>query len=463
MIRTKLMDHQVKISEFARTKQFAGIFADYGTGKTLCALDMVDKLHITKILVVSTKLSVQSTWPSEIRKHTNFRWVVLTGHPRRKTKLLQYGMKIAHIPGGRYHAADTRTVIFLVNYDGIKNIYHDIIRCPWDMIVLDESTKIKDPFTKRTKILWDIGKRIPRRYIMTGFPVTEHYANLYAQIKFLDDTNVLGPSYYAFLNEYFVKMGPKVLPIRKKVDALIEKISPFCIRVTNKSLKLPPKIYKKTDIELTTQQKELLDGFKKTFRLELNKVKIDTQYIFALINKSLQICNGYVQDDKGNVEVIQTNKDEALIETLEEIDAKNHKVVVWAHHLFAVEKINRYLKKLGYGVLTMTGKTEFPAAVVKKFQSDPKLTILVATQKKAAESVTLTAARVAIYYSNEWSYDLRGNSEARIRRKGSERHASILYNDFVTKGTIEDRVYKSLMKKSDLIKELKEMFLTVGG
>ena len=246
------------------------------------------------------------------------------------------------------------------------------------------------------------------------------------------------------------------------IDQLIEKVSPFCIRMTNKMLKLPPKIYKKVDIEMTDKQKELLDTFKSTFRLELGKVKLDTQYIFTLITKSLQICDGFVQDEKGRVEVIPTNKDEALVETLEEMNAKHNKVVIWAAYLFSINKIRRYLTKLGYGVLSLTGDSEDPMMTIKRFQHDKRYTILVATQKKAAESVTLTASRFAIYYSNVWSYDLRANSEARIRRKGSESHPSITYVDFVTPNSVEEKVYECLRKKKDLTDELKTMFKEVG-
>lgn len=463
MIITKPMEHQVTISKFGAARDYAGIFAEYGTGKTLAALMIMEMLKLSRVLVVSTKLSVQSVWPSEIRKHTNFRWAVLIGSRRKKAKILYHAMKTSVGSTNKYGKAVQPPTVCLVNYDGIKNIYREIVKCPWDAIILDESTKIKSPDTARTQILWNVGEKIPRRYIMTGFPVTENLADLYAQIKFLNNDNLLGTSYYSFVNTYFVRMGTAVLPKKKRVTELLEKIKPFCIHVTNKSLKLPPKIYKTIDVELTAQQKTLLKGFQETFRLELGKVKIDTQFIFALITRSLEICDGFVKDNDGNIEVIETNKDEALLETLEEIDAYKNKVVIWAAHRFSIKKLYRYLTRLKYGVVTLTGSTEDPDLSVKRFQHDKRYTILLATQKKAAESVTLTAARYAMYYSNIWSYDLRANSEARIRRKGSEGHQSIIYTDFVTESTVERKVYECLRRKGNLVRDLKKHFLSMGG
>lgn len=458
MIRTRPMQHQIEGAEFAAPKPFAGLFFEYGTGKTLIALMIINALKLQRTLVVSTKLSVKSVWPSEIRQHTNFRWVTLVGGRRKKGRLLQHAMKASMPVTGRYHAATTRPTVFLVNYDGIRNIYRDIIKCPWDCIILDESTKIKSPDTKRTLVMWDLAKKIPRRYIMTGFPVTENLSDLYAQIKFLDDSDLLGVSHHAFMNTYFVKMGMQTLPKKNKIKELMAKIQPFCMHKTNSMLKLPPKIYKKLDIELTAPQKKALDEFKSTFRLELGKVKLDTQYIFALITKSLEICDGYVKDEHGNVAILPTNKDEALIELLDELDVRHNKVVIWAAHRFSVRKIERYLTRLKYGVVTLTGATENEDLVIQRFQHDKRYTILIATQKKAAESVTLTAAKYGIYYSNVWSYDLRANSEARIRRKGSEHHESIVYTDLVTEDSIEEKVYACLIKKGNLIAELKRYF-----
>lgn len=459
MIRTTPMQLQTAIADFAAARQYAGIFSEYGTGKTLAALMVIEKLRLARILVVSTKLSVQSTWPSEIRQHSNFQWATLVGSRRKKARILHHAMKSSVVSAGPYHKAAVKPTVCLVNYDGVKNIYRELIKCPWDAIFLDESTKIKSPHTNRTAIIWDLGKRIKRRYIMTGFPVTENLTNLYAQIKFLNDDGLLGSSYYAFLNSYFVRMGTKKLPKRKRVQEIIKKISSFCIHRTNVSLKLPPKIYKKIDIPLTPEQKKALDEFKSTFRLELGKVKIDTQYIFALITKSLEICDGYVRDKDGNIAIIPTNKDEALVETLEEMDAYHNKIVIWASHRFAIKKMRKYLTRLKYGVLTLTGETEDPDRSVKLFQHDKRYTILLATQKKAAESVTLTAARYALYYSNVWSYDLRANSEARVRRKGSEIHQSITYTDFVTETPVEQQVYDCFRKKGDLVAGLKKEFM----
>jgi len=484
MIKTKPMEHQLLAAEFCLEKNelpYAGIFADYGTGKSLIALMIIEVMRqakekqFRKVLIVSTSLSIETTWCDEVKKHSDFRFCVLKGTAKAKVNLLQYAVgKIDDPERYTYHNESTKPLLFLINYEGIKSIYQELMGARFDAIFADESTKIKTHDTDRTMALYEIGKSVPYRYIMTGFPVTEKLSELYSQIKFLDQGNVFGNSYYAFINRYFVRLGIKTIVKKKSIKEILNLIKPFCIRITNEVLKLPPKTYKTISLEMTDQQRELLLKFNDTFRLELGRVKIDTKYIFTLISKSLQICDGFVQhkeyekDEKGRntkillsseLEIVDTNKDEALIEILEEIDTTKNKVVIWCAFLFSVQKLEMILKKLGILTLSLTGATVDSNKVVSMFQRSREYNVLICTQKKAAESVTLTSARYAIYYSNIWSNDARSNSEARIRRKGSEIHKNIMYIDLLTKRSVEEKVYECLRKKKDLINELKAVFL----
>lgn len=457
------MIHQNRIVTFCCDKKYAGIFADYGTGKTLAALMIMNKMKWNRILVVSTKLSLLSTWIDEIKERSNFRYSVLMGTRQQKIHRLDWGLKISRDLPGHWHRGAAHTTLFLLNYDGIKNIYHELTRSYFDAVFLDESTKIKSSKTERTKICWSLGREIKHRFIMAGFPVTENLVDLYSQVKFLDNGTTLGNRYDAFVHENFVKFGPKIVPKAKNKKLILKKIQPFCIRVTNKDLNLPPQIYKQMTIKQTKQQKELLDDLTNSFSFEFGKVKYDTQYIFGLINKSMQICDGFVTDDKKNIETLRTEKDETLVELLDEIDPRQNKVVIWCAFLFSIHKIERILKRLKIPTLTLTGASKEESSIVRKFQHSKSSNVLLTTQKKSAESISIQNARIAIYYSQLWSGDLRANSEARIRRKGSEKHKSILYIDFMTENSVEIQISKCHRQKKSLINELKRIFTEVGG
>jgi len=478
------MGHQELVVRFCLEKNelpYAGIFADYGTGKSLIALMIIEIMQLAKenrfrsVLIVATTLAIETTWCDEIKKHSDFRFCILRGTAKAKVNLLNYAMGKVNDPNRYgYDGESKKPILFLLNYEGVKSIHNELSAAGFDVVFCDESTKIKTHDAERTMAMYEVGGHIPYRYIMTGFPITENLAELYSQIKFLDRGKTFGDSYYAFINRFFVRLGQRIVVKKRSIKQIIDLISPFCIRVTNEILKLPPKTYKEVRLEMTDQQRELLLQLNDTFRLEFGKVKIDTKYIFTLISKSLQICDGFVQhkeyekDEKGRntkkllsseLEIVDTNKDEALIETLNEIDTTRNKVVIWCAFLFSVQKLETILRKLGILSLSLTGATENSNKVVQMFQRSREYNVLICTQKKAAESVTLTSARYSVYYSNIWSNDARLNSEARIRRKGSEIHKSIMYIDLITKDSVEEKVYECLRKKKDLINELKTAFL----
>ena len=474
------MDHQKLLVEFCVDKQYCGIFAEYGCGKTLGALAIIEVLkrikkgNFKKILVVAPSLAIETTWCDEIRKHSDFRFCVLKGTAKARANLLEYAVGIIDRPDRYgYDSKSVKPMLFLINYEGVKSIYGELVKAEFDAVFADESTRMKTFDAERTIALYAVSENIPYRYIMTGFPITENLIELYSQIKFLDRGRVFGNSYYAFINRYFVRMGQKLVVKKRAIKQILGLIKPFCIRIIG-VLNLPPAMCKSLRIEMTDQQKELITKLNDTFRLELGRVKIDTQYIFTLISKSLQICDGFVQHIEyeknkegkstgkilsSELEIVDTNKDEALIETLQEIDTTQNKVVIWCAFLFSVSKLERILAKLGIRSLSLTGATTDVNRVVQVFQKSKEYNVLICTQKKAAESVTLTSARYAIYYSNLWSNDARLNSEARIRRKGSEIHKSIMYIDLITKDSVEEKVYQCLRKKKDLIDELKTAFL----
>jgi len=500
MIRTKLMKHQKLIVDFMQDKKYSAVFADYGTGKTLCVLAHVDQMErARKILIVSSKTAVQSTWPDEIEKHSNFRYVHLLGNRRKKQIALRLGLRASYQEETPYGAEHTQPVFFLINFDGVRNIYDELVQVGFDYVVVDESTKIKSPRAARTKILWALGRTVKRRTIMTGFPITENLGEIYSQIKFLDHGKALGAGYYAFLEKYFYRAGFKRKPkigTEKKIFGLIK---PFSIRVTNKVLQLPPKVYRVQKVFPTSQQKKLMDDLNQYFSLELGRIKIDTQYIFTLINKSLEISDGFVKSNwykkigierdrlecykcgkkfnaakyegkkyclycghKGYLEVLDTNKDDAIVDLVEEIDPFKNKIVVWAMYRYSIKKLKKLFTSMDIPVLTLTGATEDPNKTIRKFQYEKKYRILLATQKKASESITLTSAKHAIYYSSPWSYDLRSNSEARIRRKGSEKHSHIMYTDILVKNSIDEVVYNCLRNKGSLVGDLKKQFRAIS-
>lgn len=456
MIYTELLSHQIdKIIPFIANKDTFGIFAAYGTGKTLCALKYIDMCNLKKVLIVSTKTCIQNTWPQQIKEHTDMGYVLLEGSRNKRI--------LAMVLGIRKCVNLNETVLFLLNFGGVDSLYNELINLEFDMIIVDESTKIKNPYAIRTKALIQLSESISRRCIMTGFPISEGLQNIYSQIKFLDHGELFGVSYDAFLSTYFVTSGYKRVPKYNAKNKIVEKIRDLVIYVPDSVIKKPDIMNKTIYVDKTKQQALLLQQLTDFYKLEIGDMELTINHIFSFMMKSLQICNGFIQIGD-TVEYIDTMKDEALIDTIEEIDYEHNKIIIWCYFKDSIKRIKQLLQnnlKLVEGInfTSITGEVKNITIPYELFNYG-KCNILLCTLSKASESLNLTNARYAIYFTNIWSADVRRNSKARILRLGSSLvHKSIGYIDLTTKDSIENKILLSLNDKIDLVESIKKLLV----
>jgi len=255
--KTKPYKHQLEAFSLGRDAEAFAYFMEQGTGKTKVTLDnaafLFQRRDIRGVLVVCPK-SVKSTWEEEIDIHLPD-WV------GRQALMWQSGKtKTTHID--ELDTSGDKLVFFIMNIDafssgsGIKAAEHFLKVFP-SMFVVDESSKIKTPSAKRTKVCIKIGKLAKFRRILTGTPVTQSPLDLFTQFKFLDE-NILGfGSFYAFRNRFAVMGGWQQKQVIRFVNMteLNDTVGPYSYRVTkDECLDLPPKIYRKLIVKLSREQ-----------------------------------------------------------------------------------------------------------------------------------------------------------------------------------------------------------------
>ena len=86
------------------------------------------------------------------------------------------------------------------------------------------------------------------------------------------------------------------------------------------------------------------------------------------------------------------------------------------------------------------------------------------TAQAGGVGITLTAARRLIMLQRPWSLVDHRQALDRVHRIGSEIHDSIIVTDYVTEGTIEERVIQVLETKADNFEQIvrdKDKLLTL--
>ena len=331
------------------------------------------------------------------------------------------------------------------------------------MGVVDESTCIKNHKAKRTKKAMDIGERCRIKRIATGSPITNSPLDLYSQFAFLDKRILGCGSYYAFRNIYaefqhvLTRNGQSFEKLirYKNLPELSKRIADFSYRITKKEcLDLPPKIYITRDVELTKEQIQLYNQIKHLSFTQYEDEIMSVQIALTKILRLHQILCGSFTTDTGEHKSIPNNRLSVLDEVLEEVGTKT---IIWANYLQNIKDIQQLLTKK-YGAetfVTYTGATTSDERVqaIKLFQDENSpVRYFVGNVQTAGRGITLTAAQTVIYYSNNYSLEMRQQSEDRAHRHGQ--HYPVTYIDLVAHNTLDEKIIQALLAKRNIANEI---------
>jgi SNF2 family DNA or RNA helicase len=104
--------------------------------------------------------------------------------------------------------------------------------------------------------------------------------------------------------------------------------------------------------------------------------------------------------------------------------------------------------KIPHGLITGAQNEDERQQAVDDFQSG-KIKWILFTAQAGGVGITLTAARRLVMLQRPWSLVDYKQALDRVHRIGSEIHDSIVIMDYVTEGTIEERVIQVLDSKAD--------------
>lgn len=331
------------------------------------------------------------------------------------------------------------------------------------MGVIDESTCIKNPKAKRTKKALEIGAKCRVRRIATGSPITNSPLDLFSQFAFLDKQIIGCGSFYAFRNVFAeieritTRQGQsfdKVIGY-KNLPLLSKRIKDFSYRITKKEcLDLPDKIYVTRDVELSAEQKRL---YKEMANLSFAMHEDEIMSVQVALTKMLRLhqilCGSFTTDD-GEIKKIPNNRIAALEEVLEETSGK---VIIWANYLQNIEDIKELLTEK-YGKETFvvyTGATgnDDRIEAIKMFQNaNSPVRFFLGNVQTAGRGITLTAANTVIYFSNNYSLEMRQQSEDRAHRVGQEH--PVTYVDLLVRDSLDEKIIQALLAKRNIANEI---------
>ena len=462
--KTKPYAHQITALEKSWNRETYAYFMEMGTGKTKVLIDnaamLYDKGKIDSLLIVAPKGVVGTWYDQELPTH-------LPNHIENVTILWQ-----ANITKGQQEKLnslfeiETAFHILIMNVEALSttkgtDFAAKFINSHNTLMVIDESTTIKNPSAKRTKNILKLSTQTKYRRIMTGSPVTKNPLDLYSQCEFLSSWLLDFTSYYAFRNRYaemktmYVRGRTiQVVDKFKNLHELSEQLKGFSYRVLKEDcLDLPDKNWTKRQITLTPDQKKIYNQMKETALAYLNGKQATTMTVLTQLMRLHQITCGHFTADDGTIQRIDNNRANELMNILSEMEGK---AIIWAHYQYDITSIIKEIVKV-YGpgsVVDYYGLTpqDERQGNIKKFQSDPKCRFLVGTPSTGGYGITLTAANTVIYYSNGYDLEKRLQSEDRAHRIGQKKN--VTYVDIIAEDTVDEKIVKALRDKINVASQV---------
>lgn len=354
------------------------------------------------------------------------------------------------------------------------------------MIVVDESTAIKNPQSMRTKAILALRKYAPYRRILTGTPVTQSPLDVFAQYSFLDPTILRTESFTIFraryaelmdqnhplmraiINKHGIKRMPVLIaqddngrPIYKNLAELKRLVAPYTIRVLKRDcLDLPQKIYVRRPVEFANEQRSAYTALLKRLKKGLEEGEVagkELAKLNAVLYLQRILCGvlpAPMTEDGTNQPLFETPEKNprirALLTEIEDADA-SESAIIWCVFRQDVADISQALRN-AYGkdsVVQYFGDTSSDERneAVNKFQA-VQARFFVGTSQTGGTGLTLTQASQVHYYSNTFKLAERLQSEDRAHRIGQTKH--VRYIDYEVPHTVDSRIIDALRSKKDI-------------
>ncbi len=435
---------------------YSAVFLEQGLGKTKVAIDVLlywleEKLVDTVIIVA--KKSLINNWIRELGTHCYIRPRTLTQKSR-----------------GNYYILNSPVRLILTNYEVVsseKERLKIFLRTRNVAIILDESTKIKNPDSKITKTFFELSSLFTKKVILTGTPVANRPYDIWAQIFFLDFGKSLGTDFNDFKQKLNFADDLTNNPALQKnfeseLNKVYRKISHFSIRKTKDSgiIELPQKIYQNIETDWEPLQKDLYDTIRdelKAIVLKNGELKEDeSEDILKRLLRLVQVASNPKLVDDGYSQ--KPGKLDCLNNLVTTICANGEKCIVWTSFIDNVNELAKYLNQ--FGSCKIHGKIDIETRnnEVNKFMKDKNKRVLVATPSSSKEGLTLTVANHVIFYDRGFSLDDYLQAQDRIHRISQEKTCYI-YN-IIMRESIDVWV-DALIKAKELAAKLTQGDITL--
>lgn len=465
MIYQERWKNQEEALQFSLRNPYVMLNMDMGTGKTRVAIDTVfEREDVNLVLVVCPK-AVVPVWRTNLAKFKDTEcwtcWDVTKGTVSSKTESLKLWVDDLASIGCK------QVKFVIVNYDIVwRSPMSTLLRkLDFDMIVLDESHRIKAAGSKVSKFMAMLGKNARYRMCLSGTPMANSPLDIYGQYRFLDPY-IFGTRFDLFRDEYAILGGPEHNFIvgfknQKRLNAKFQSIAYTCkMSDISDRLKLPEKLPPVvSEVELPARDMKTIKQLHKEFIAECKDGFVVLENVLSLSLREQQITSGFAvtKTAPGEPETrveLNDSKQKAFEEYLDSISTEEPVVVFYVFRHDAT-MLRAACERMGRPVFELSGDVN----ELSSWQESECGGVLVVQIQSGAEGVDMTKSRRGVYFSLPQSLALYEQSMARLYRPGQTERVQFTY--IIAKDTVDEKIFDCLTHKKSLIEGIQSGIVNI--
>ena len=283
--------------------------------------------------------------------------------------------------------------------------------------------------------------KVKRIIGLTGTPSSNGLMDLWAEFKLLDMGQRLGRFITQYRNDYFLpdKRNGQIIysykPMSYAEDAIYRKISDMTISMKSTDhLKMPKLVSSRYEVKLSDAETQRYEDLKHELILQLPEGEVTAANAASLTGKLVQLANGAIYSDDGDIVEFHNRKLDALEDIIEAANGKPLLVAYWfKHDLERIKKRFDVREIKSSKDITDWNQGNIPIAVIHP--------------ASAGHGLNLQAGGFSlIWFGLTWSLELYQQTNARLWRQG-QTAGTVVIQHIITKGTIDERILKALSMK----------------
>tara|TARA_Y100000310_G_scaffold336739_1_gene422092 strand:- start:3228 stop:4613 length:1386 start_codon:yes stop_codon:yes gene_type:complete len=441
-----LWEHQRDAVDFALERTASLWHMGLGTGKSRCAIQLAREVNARSTLILCP-LSVCSAWSEQYGRFGDDSEVIVLnkGSVSRKKMWATFATEKAR--------AWDRPLVVICNYESARNepLASWLVGCAFDLLVLDESHRIKSHKGITSRWVARLARTCTRRVALTGTPLPHSPMDIWAQARALTlgSHEAFGPSFFKFRRKYarMGGFGGKQIVGFQALDDLRERMGKFTFQVDRAVLNLPPAMHERRFVDLSPKATKLYRELDTMFCAQVRGGEITASNALVKLLRLQQLTGGMasVSDPEGEVTLrrVDSAKEDALADLLDGLSPEEP-VVCFARFRGDLETVHRVAKRLGRGSLELSGARR----ELEQWQGATAPVLAVQLQAGSV-GIDLTRAAYVVFLSTGFSLGDYEQALGRNHRPGQKR--TVFYYHIIAQDTVDEKVYAALRARKNIV------------